>query len=81
MGQWLIADLSVSDVQVPALDAVSHRHCIALVCLRLGDAVAFAESLKPVLAHRSSPCRLRLFSCRHDSGCLLGRLVFACNTG
>ena len=32
---------------LPALDVVSHRHCIALVCLRLRDAVAFAESLKP----------------------------------
>jgi hypothetical protein len=32
---------------LPALDAVSHRHCIAMVCLRLRDAVAFAESLKP----------------------------------
>ena len=32
---------------LPALDVVSHRHCIALVCLRLGDAVASAESLKP----------------------------------
>jgi hypothetical protein len=28
---------------LPALDVVSHRHCIALVCLRLGDAVTFAE--------------------------------------
>ena len=32
---------------LPALDVVSHRHCIALVCLRLGDAVAFAKSFKP----------------------------------
>ena len=47
MGQWLIADLSRLGCSLPALDAVSHRHYIALVCLRLGDAVAFAESLKP----------------------------------
>ena len=31
----------------PALDVVSHRRYIALVRLRLGDAVAFAERLKP----------------------------------
>ena len=39
MGQWLIADLSVSGCSLPALDAAGHWLYPALVCLRLGDAV------------------------------------------
>jgi hypothetical protein len=47
MGQWLNRGPFCLGCSLPALNVVSHWHYIALVCLRLGDAVAFAKRLKP----------------------------------
>ena len=43
MGQWLIADLSVSDSPRPALDAAGHWYRAPLVSLCLGNTIVFAE--------------------------------------
>ena len=39
MGQWLIADFSVSDIHVQALDVPGSGYRAALVPLRLGNAI------------------------------------------
>jgi hypothetical protein len=44
MGQWLITDLSVSDVHFQVWMLLVTGICLAVV--RLGDAVAFAERFK-----------------------------------
>jgi hypothetical protein len=37
---------------LPGLDVVSNWHCLALVCLRLGDAVAFGRWLKVLITNK-----------------------------
>ena len=54
MGQWLIADLSILDVSFPGLDAARHGHYLALVSLRLGNAIASLGPTRPSLSLNAS---------------------------
>jgi hypothetical protein len=46
MAQWLIADITFLDVHLQLWMLVARRHYFGLVCLRLGDPVAFATLLQ-----------------------------------